>query len=1530
MASPVRNVASRYLEALEDSTPSRMPLTTTFKFNSKTNLAKNTKFDSPDLEDLARQMNIETPVKNPLIRTSFDTPSATVSSFKVTPRSRSDSENGSKAKTPLNRQKTGPCAKDSKGYEYLCRIQAIKNWLQVVLDEEIAQEPAELISYIRNGIYLAKLANVFLPLKKTVYTNDRKLEFRHTENINRFFMLLQYLNIPDLFRFELTDLYDAKDVPKVWFCFHAMGYIIHQMDSNYPAIENLVGKLEFEDSDIKIADRALVGHHLPNFSSADQENSSSPGRNSYMIKTLTMQTPTKLAIPPRPSLNTETGNPFREQVPSLPSSLNYELNSVRKPDLSISAYKTPDTSPVAAHSSHLSVKSPELDNYVINVIKLQALSKGVLFRYKMFVDRIMLRSFDSELTELFSVIRGNLSRKHTVHRHRNDLLSFRDDIITLQSMARSKILRRFLGYSFCTEDERSVLKLQSLVRGSMVRQRVKTIKGALRQSEPDLLRLQCMIRGRRIHQRVSTVAPVRSQIEDNVIKLQSLCRRALYHRQTNSAIVSRLSDNEISQLQSIIRGGQTRNKVRVYLRTLSKEHYNLRELQSIARGGVLRTRLCNNVLITLLGEDIKMNELFAKVRGNSLRRQVGYKKSVLEYVAESEVTPIQSVFRGILLRFQKDIDLEDVYEHVNSIISLQAKIRANAVTKDMILMENHYTNNLDKVVKAQSILRSKYIHNAYKSLINMKNPPVAVLRKFAYLLSDSCSDYQEEMQLSKLKDLILEKSKNNEDLELQIENLDIKLSLLDKNKISIEDFMKQNNKFKAYKPVQPKTLNATNLDKLNKSSRKRIELYLSMFYFLQTKPTYWLRLYKDHPSCDRDEFTKTLQHQILLVFPLLKGSVSTHSREEFFFLKFVCTLMDNDILRSKNIADITKAKSALWIDFIVDFNNHVYQRMHLKKIFGKMVSRIIDDDELTFESDPSIIYNHIRDKEIRVHGSSSKKMTITPQEAIKDEEVSSAFVKNLITLREVSADSMELIQKSVADIPLHVKIIARKAYLLSSINFPDQSEQQHLAVAGVIFFKHYISNIMHFPGNFGYSTKDPFPTAVGSTSRLAENLKYLSRVLLQIFSMKPFTDNFMKPLNDYVLSCVDTTRAIVKEVINVTLLEVEYEMNDYDDIVSHSKPQLTMKVSDMIAVEKMVTRNLDIVAPSMDDQLYSIASELNEVVNSADDFVTLTELGSVTLTLSPRTQEDTVADSKVKTLLAQAKRCLLYIIRVQDGNDLLELFIHGIKPVHEVKFRKIIESENNASGKSSTEINPYRKSFLGDLTRMSYIDLKKLALKVILQLESLNIVSRKNSFQELLNLIVVDIKTKHSQRLSRKSQLKIANQTVDKLLEKEKFLRRQLHDYEQHIDSVLSELQLKPKEKKIFSIIPVFSKQYFYHRQLKKNNRLPKFGSYKYSAKKLMDQDVITDFAGEIAGKFASSSKLDFMFSCHKLGQFVIEAANGSVTIPGACATITLDQLLDHQYEKKKSWEMFSSMVTFDTDNLSALIFRKFYDIKRD
>lgn len=1511
------NVASRYLQALETGTPtpSRKPLS-----SSNVNLPSS-RGKSLDLAQLARDMDIDTESPRSSLKDRYNTPSATVSSFKTTPSSTSSSLLSTDTSSPA--------------YEYLCRVQALKSWLEDTLGERISLTPADLVTGIRNGIPLAKLANAFLPSnsRRSVYTADLRLEFRHTENINQFFRLFRHLDVPDIFRFELTDLYDSKDIPKVWLCLHAVATIISARDGSIRPPANLVGLLQFTAADLKLASRALGNHGLPNFSSVDSDRNGDH-HSSYMATAMLMLPGKSPVATPLPNKKSNTFSTLPATTPLTPG-----FQASQKMSGYQSTHKTSGRG-LGIYSGlgvqHDNEENPFVSSATtkpglnfgasvasaddVNVVKLQALARGALFRYSMFVDKIMLRSYDAEMTTLFSVIRGNLVRGRTVHRHRDEIRLFEKEIIAVQTAARLRMSRRRWHVTLGIEAESNVSALQHVARGRILRKRVGEIKNELCVSQSNVIQLQSLIRRAPVYRCVSQVAPVQKQLVPVVTEFQAVCRRVLYKQGGRSAIFnSENVINSVVELQSLARAAVMRGHLRVQLRQLHECRHSIFTLQCVSRGGLARTRIINGVLFGLMDRDDMLSDLVAKARGDRIRREIAATKTKLSSVNELLIIDLQSRFRGILVRFRLETAVDDLYEQVSHVITLQSSARGALIRMDLKHMKTYYSTRVDKVVRAQAILRSKYTQAAYRQLISMRDPPVSVVRQFAHLLSESGIAFTEEAELLKLKDHIVEKASKAEDLEQQIDHLDIKLGLLDKNKISIEDFVKNGPRFKTYKPPQASTA-VRQLDGINPRARQRLDLYSHMLYFLQTKPAYWINLYK-HLS--QPSTLRSLQYHILQLFPLYNCSITEHSREEYFFIKFICALMEHDIRnRCSNIADITKAKLALWIEFLVDLNNQIYQRTHLKQLMGKVVQAICDDEELTFEPDPSRIHENLRGIEIRVHGMSEKPKDILPQDAIKLPEVSTMFVQNLMALREATTALVDLLRVSVLKLPLHVRVLANKAYKLSQIQFPELAEDSHLAVAGVIIIKLYIGNLLQFPENFGYSTRDPYSSSPYEESRIKNNLKYLGRSLLQLFSMRPFSDNFLKPLNDYVMSNADSTKEIIRSIIDIKDLEAEYEMNDYEDLVAKVRPSLTMKVSEMIAIERIVRDNIEDLAPSEDDQLHGVVSELMELATSAADYLALSEMGNYTLNLAPSTKEESVTESKVKNLFSQAKRCLIYILRVEEGDDLLELFIHGIKPLDEAKFRELVKEENESNHRSK---NP-----LGDLSRMSYMDLKRQALEVILQLENKGLISRKNSFQALLNLIVVDIKTKHSQRTNISSQLKIAEDTIKKLTEKERLLKNQLDDYNAHIDRVLTELQLRPKDRKIFNVIPVFSKQYFYHRQLKKNNRLPKFGSYKYSAKKLIDMNVLIDFGGELHVRNASASKLDFMFGCHKTGMFVIEAANGSVTVPGACASITLDDLLDRQYAKEKEWKIFDGNAVFDTENLAALIFRKFYDIKKD
>lgn len=98
----------------------------------------------------------------------------------------------------------------------------------------------EIETSLRNGIALAlaakrhlgasKLPRIFMvrfmlrrqrPRLKSAQERS-PLAYRHIENINAFFLLARHFDLPTTYLFETNDLYNARNVPKVLYCIHAL------------------------------------------------------------------------------------------------------------------------------------------------------------------------------------------------------------------------------------------------------------------------------------------------------------------------------------------------------------------------------------------------------------------------------------------------------------------------------------------------------------------------------------------------------------------------------------------------------------------------------------------------------------------------------------------------------------------------------------------------------------------------------------------------------------------------------------------------------------------------------------------------------------------------------------------------------------------------------------------------------------------------------------------------------------------------------------------------------------------------------------------------------------------------------------------------------------------------------------------------------------------------------------------------------------------------------------------------------------
>nr|XP_020474364.1 ras GTPase-activating-like protein IQGAP1 [Monopterus albus] len=142
-------------------------------------------------------------------------------------------------------------------YQYLCRLEEAKRWMEACLGEELPP-PTELEEALRNGVILAKLGHHFAPttvsLKKIYDLEQHRyqalgLQFRHTDNINHWRNAMTVLGLPAIFHPETTDVYDKKNMPRAVYCIHALSLYLYRLGLA-PQIHDLYGKVKFTEEEI--------------------------------------------------------------------------------------------------------------------------------------------------------------------------------------------------------------------------------------------------------------------------------------------------------------------------------------------------------------------------------------------------------------------------------------------------------------------------------------------------------------------------------------------------------------------------------------------------------------------------------------------------------------------------------------------------------------------------------------------------------------------------------------------------------------------------------------------------------------------------------------------------------------------------------------------------------------------------------------------------------------------------------------------------------------------------------------------------------------------------------------------------------------------------------------------------------------------------------------------------------------------------------------------------------------------------------
>ena len=178
-------------------------------------------------------------------------------------------------------------------------------------------------------------------------------------------------------------------------------------------------------------------------------------------------------------------------------------------------------------------------------------------------------------------------------------------------------------------------------------------------------------------------------------------------------------------------------------------------------------------------------------------------------------------------------------------------------------------------------------HNDYK-MLSLPVPPAKNVRKFLHLLENDHIDFQEELELQKLKAQVVTDIRSLAQLESDLNTMDIKIGLLVRNRITLQDVVMHNTKLKREKSDSLSTAqNTSGLKGLSREKREQLEGYQHLFYLLQTNPNYLARLIFKMPQ---NKTTKFLESVVLTLY-----NYASNHREEYLLLKLFETALKEEI-----------------------------------------------------------------------------------------------------------------------------------------------------------------------------------------------------------------------------------------------------------------------------------------------------------------------------------------------------------------------------------------------------------------------------------------------------------------------------------------------------------------------------------------------------------------------------------------------------------------------------------------------------------
>ncbi|MGH0156969.1 UNVERIFIED_CONTAM: hypothetical protein FKN15_056120 [Acipenser sinensis] len=746
------------------------------------------------------------------------------------------------------------------------------------------------------------------------------------------------------------------------------------------------------------------------------------------------------------------------------------------------------------------------------------------------------------------------------------------------------------------------------------------------------------------------------------------------------------------------------------------------------------------------------------------RVSAAHDRDCLWRASEPFITRLQARGRGYLLRTQLATRRHFLHKQLPAVLAIQCHWRRYLQQRRYQQRLQFLRENTHAVLKVKSVIKIQAFFRANKAL-GRQAPPLSVVRRFAHLLERGEADLLQERELLRLREEVVRSIRANQGLESDLAIMDLKIGLLVRNRITLQEVVSHCKKLTRKNKEQLSDMMALDKQKglksLSKEKREKLEAYQHLFYLLQTQPIFLSRLIFQMPV---NKSTRFMESVIFTVY-----NYASDSREACLLLQLFSTALQEEIRsRVDRIQDIVTGNPTV-IRLLVSFYRNARGQNALREILGPPVKEVLQDKTLNIQTDPVDIYKSwINQTESQTGQRSSLPYAVTPEQALSHAEVQRRLDIAVRSLKSMTDRFLHAITSNLDSLPYGMRYTAKvlKDSLLEK--FTDATEEE---IVGNLLYYRYMNPAVVAPD--GFDIVD-YSAGVVLHPDHRRTLGSIARVLQHAAANKLFQGDgaHLRSLNDYISHTHLRFRRFLRAACEVPSLEERFSVDEYSEMVTLNKPVIYITIAELINTHKVSGRE-GVGNPSDPDAEQTLAQCSRMEI-------------SLTLTNKFDIFKDDEDKPDARGLMLSTKQLIIDVIRTQPGDSLPLLLRTSASEDQEAEHWRMMQRRALRDARTPEKMKR-NKSIVAD-DNLSLEEKKRKIHRNLRKLEAMGALHYQSRFTEILTDIAKDIRNQRRYRQRRQAELVKLRHTLQGLNCKSAFHSEQIDYYNQYIKTCLDKL----------------------------------------------------------------------------------------------------------------------------------------------